>query len=116
MAPASEQVLQFAPDVAVVHVERRHPGPPGAEHALDVLGSVVGIDAEQVLSDLMAGQRRPLGAATQALAVEVAGQPVRPFDGVRVGETSIARDDELAVADDCGDRIDGTGDGEVCRL
>jgi hypothetical protein len=41
-----EQVLKFVLDIALVDVERRHPGTPGAEHGLQVLGAVVGIDAQ----------------------------------------------------------------------
>ena len=108
-----EQVLQLVLHVAVVDVERGDPRPPGAEHRLDVLGAVVGVDAQQVLADFVTGQLGALGVAAQPAGVQVGRQPVGPLDDLRVGVAAVALDDELAVADRCGDGVGGGGDGEL---
>lgn len=111
-----QQILQLTLDVAVVDVERGDPRTPGAQHALDVLGSVVGIDAEQILPDLVAGELVSFGMTAQAAGMQIGGQPVRTLDDLRVGEPAVTLDDELAIADHGGDGVGGGGHGELDRV
>ncbi len=108
-----EQVVQLVLHVAVVDVERGHPRPPRAEHPLDVLGAVVGVEAQQVLADLVAGQLRALGLAAQSAGVQVGREAVGPLDDLGVGVAAVALDDVLPVADRGCDGGGGGGDGEL---
>ena len=103
-----EQILQLALDVAKIDVERCDPGGEGAQQRLDELVAVVGIQAEKILPDFVAIQRRSLCVATQPARVQVCGQTIRPPDDVCVGVAPIALDDQLAVRNRC---RDGCGDG-----
>ena len=114
-AGVREQVLQLVLHVAVVDVERGDARPPRAQHPLDVLGPVVGVEAQQVLADLVAGQLGALGVAAQPAGVQVGRQPVGPLDDLGVGVAAVALDDELPVADRGGDGVRGGGDGELHR-
>ena len=69
-----EEVAQLLADVAVVHVERGHPGPEGAQHPLEVLVAVVEGQARVVLAGLVAGQLVRAGADAQPSPVQVGGQ------------------------------------------
>ncbi len=60
-----EQVDQLLLDVAVVDVERRHPGAVAADHRLEVLVAVAQVDAEVVLAGLVAGELVALGVAAE---------------------------------------------------
>ncbi len=108
-----EQVLQLVLHIAVVDVERRHPRPPCAEHPLDVFGPVVGVEAEQVLADLVTGQLGAFGVAAQPARVQIGREPVGPLVDLRKGVAAVALDDELAVTDRRGDGLRGGGDGEL---
>ena len=112
-AGVREQVLQFVLHIPVVDVERGHPRPPRAEHPLDVLGAVVGVEAQQVLADFMAGQLRPFGFAAQPAGVQVGREAVGPLDDLGVGVAAVALDDVLPVADRACDGGGGGGDGEL---
>jgi hypothetical protein len=112
-----EQVVQFVLDVSVVHIERGGPGPPGAEHPLDVLGSVVRIDAKQVLADLVTAKRRPLGLGAKATGMQVRRKPVSPLHNLGVRVAAGALNDEVPVADHARHSVGGGRDRELgCRV
>ena len=70
-----EEVAQLLLDVAVVDVERGHPGQVGADHALDVFVAVVEVEPQVVLGRLVAGEALAPAVRAEALGVQVAGQP-----------------------------------------
>ena len=113
-AGVREQVVQLVLHIPVVDVERGDPSTPRAEHPLDVLRPVVGVDAQQVLADLVTGEVRALRLATQPTRVKIGREAVRPLDDLGVGVAAVALDDEVPVPDHGGDGVRGGGDGELC--
>src|SRR5258705_7037011 len=105
--------MQLVLDVAIVDVERRHSGPPGAEHRLDVLGSVMGVDAQQVLPHFVTGKVGALRLTSQSPGIQVRREPVGPLDDLRIGVAAVALDDEFSITDHGRDGIGGGRDGEL---
>ncbi len=108
-----EQVEQLVLDVAVVDVERRHPGPEGAEHGLQVLVAVVEVDAQVVLAGLVAGEPVPLGVGAQAPGPQIGGQAAAAVRQVGEGQADVAPDQRGAVGVDRGHRVEHLGQGEL---
>ena len=94
-----EQVEQFLLDVAIVDVERRHPGPMGADHRLQVLVTVAQVQPDVVLAGLVPGELVALGVAAEALRHQIARDPVDPGVHLRVGEPTVPPDHHLLVGD-----------------
>src|SRR5690606_22854608 len=112
-AAVVEQVVQLVGDVAVVDVERRHPGAEGAQHGLDVLVAVVEVDAEVVLAGLVPGQRVPLGVGPEPPRPQVGAEPGAAVDHLGEGQPPVPPDQALAVGVLRGDRVEGVGQVEL---
>ena len=96
-AGVGQQVLQLLGDVAVVHVERRDPCLVGAEHALEVLGAVVEVEGEVVLTGLVWGQLVALGTEAKAPVEQRIGEASRAVAELSVGESTVTGDDAGSV-------------------
>ena len=115
-AAVGEEVAQLLGDVAVVHVHRRDPGLVRAEHRLEVLVAVVGVDGQVILVRLVPGEPGPaLGSGAEAAVVEDVGEPPGALGHVGVAEAPIAEHDARAVGDGGGDRLVHDGEVEIRR-
>jgi hypothetical protein len=108
-----EQVDQLVLDVAVVDVERRHPGPEGAEHRLQVLVAVVEVDAEVVLARLVAGEAAPIGHRAQPPGPQVGGEPAAAVRHLGEGDADVPPDETGSVRVHPGHRVEHRGQGEL---
>jgi hypothetical protein len=98
-----EQVGEFIAGVAVVDVERRHPGLVGAEHALQVLRAVVEVEGEMVVGRLpRRGRRVP---PPEAVPVEQVGEAAGPVGGLGPGPSPAPPHHAVAVGDGGGDGL-----------
>ena len=112
-AGIGQQVLQFVLDVAVVDVERSDAGAERPEQRLDELVAVVGVDAQQVLADLVARQVRSRGVAAESARMQVRGEPVGPVDDVGVRVAPVALCEQHAIGDRRRDGVEHGGNGEL---
>ena len=108
-----EEVDEFLLHVAVVHVERRHPGLVGAEHALEVLVAVVEVEPQVVLAGLPALEGVALGVGPEPVVGEHVGEPAGALGQLGVGEALVAPDDGLVVGDGGGDGLVDAGEVEL---
>jgi hypothetical protein len=92
-----EQVAELVLDVAIVHVDRDGAQLVGAEHALDELDAVEGVDP-----DVIAGADPDRG--------QVVGEPVRALLELGVGPPLVAADQRLPVGREVDDALDQIGD------
>ena len=102
-AAVVQQVGEFLGHVPVVDVEGHCPCLEAAEVGDQELGAVVEVQAERVLSDLVAGEFAPLPEHLEALIDEVAAEPSGPILHVGVGESNFAVDEVVAVGHRLGD-------------
>jgi hypothetical protein len=100
-----EQIDQLLVDVAIVDVERRHPGLEGAEHALEILGAVVEVEREVVLTRFPRRQGVTLAVTAEPRGSEHVGQAAGALLQLPPRETAIRRHDRLAVGDRLGERF-----------
>ncbi len=92
-----EQVHEFFFDVPVVHVERRHPGLVGAQHALEVFVAVVQVQTEMVLPRLPSRQLGALGMNGESVIDQHVGQTTRTLGQLGEGEASVTPHHSLPV-------------------
>ncbi len=92
-----EQVQQFFGDVAVVDVERCHPGLQRTEHRLEVFVAVVEVDREVILPALVSVEIGALGGDAEAFADQVVGESPSPLGDVRPREALISEDQAVVV-------------------
>jgi hypothetical protein len=92
-----QQLQELVGHVPVVDVERDEPGLVGAEHALEVLGTVPEVEGDVVLARRRAVERRTLGVAAQPESVQERSQPPGPLGQLAPGEPSLAGDEALPI-------------------
>ena len=110
-----QQVPELVGDVAVVHVERRHPGLERAEHRLEVLVAVVQVHADVVLAALPVLQLGSFDMASEALRLEVVRQPAGPVGHVVPGQAAVPEHQALVVRARRRDRLVHGPHGETHR-
>ena len=108
-----EQVAQLLADVAVVDVERGHPGPVAAQHPLEVLVAVVEGEGHVVLPRLPALEARPFALHAEPTPVEVGAEPSRAIGDLAVGQAAVAPDDALALGEALDEHVEGLGQVEL---
>ena len=96
-AGVGQQVEKLFLDVAVAHVERRHPCPIAADHRLEVLVAVAQIDAEVVLSRFVSGQGGALGVAAESGRHEVIRETFDASVDLGVAEPTVAPHEERRI-------------------
>jgi hypothetical protein len=92
-----QQIDELVVDVAVVDVERRHPGAKAPEHRLDVLGRVQHVEPDVVLAGLVVREPRALVPTAEALGVEDARETARALGERPIGDAPRRRDDRLPL-------------------
>jgi hypothetical protein len=92
-----EQVAQLFLDVPVVHVDGDGPELERRQHGFHVLDAVIEVEGDVV-------------ARTDALRLEVVGEPVRAVLGVGEGEPSIAAHERLVVGHGVDDLLPQVGE------
>ena len=104
-----EKVEQFLLHVAVVDVERRDPGAVAGDHGFEVLVAVAHVEADVVLSGLVAGQFAAFCVTAQSAGDEVVRDPVDAGIHLPVGQPQIPPDQHLAVRDGLRDGAEDGG-------
>src|SRR5437867_3453710 len=85
-----EHEAQLVGHVAVVDVDEGRARVERAEHRLEPLGAVVGVDGDVVVARFPGLEVRPLGAAAEAEAAERAPHPPRAPEELGEGEDPVA--------------------------
>ena len=109
----AEQVRELLFDVAVVHVQRRDAGLEGAEHALEVLVAVVGVDGQVVLPRFVPLEAAALALCAESVPREHGGQAPAALGQLPEREPAIAEDHRLAIGDRCCDGVIESGEIEL---
>ncbi len=110
-----EQVVQLFGHIAVVHVERGDTRLERPQHGLEVLVTVVQVDAHMVLAALVAGQLVAFGVATEAVGEEVIGQPPGALGDLAPSEAAVAKDEAGIIRAESGYCLVNFGYRELCR-
>src|SRR5439155_4938500 len=94
-----EHEAQLVGDVAVVDVDEGGTRVERAEHRLEPLGAVVGVDGDVVVAGLPGLEGRAPDAAAEAQAAERAADAARAREELRIGEDPVAPHERLALRD-----------------
>ncbi len=108
-----QHVGQFLGDVAVVDVERGHPGLVGADHAFQIRVAVGHVEREVALPGLVPGQRGAFGVRAQPPVPQHPGEPVGPVVDLPVGEVAPPGHDAVGVGHGGGHRGENLGQVEL---
>ena len=92
-----QQVGEFLGHIPVVDVEGHHPCFEAAEVGDQELGTVVEVEPERVLSDLVVGEFVAFPVHLEPLVDQVATEPAGPVLHVGVGEAQVSVDEVVPV-------------------